>query len=251
MWQSETWHKTWSFSIFRYHRGTGACKSLDNRSQNWLWENKERACANAASQAIPSMKIFEGKYLNHKWTFGEVPGTIYGMSEKGWTDQKLFMFWLKHFLTQAVPARPYLLLLDGHSSHFELSSIQLAEKEGIIILCLPPHTMHESQPLDCGVFGPLKKQWTQVCHDFQQANKGAVISKYSFSRLFSQAWLQAFSAHNIVASFYKCGVYPFNRNVIEILDDDTANESGIDLNCSNDNGTPVSEDFHPADVNLT
>ena len=197
------------------------------------------------------MIIFEGKYLNHEWTIGEVPGTIYGISEKGWTDQELFMFWLKHFLTHAVPARPYPLLLDGHSSHFELSSIQLAEKEGIIILCLPPHTTHESQSLDCGVFGPLKKQWTQVCHDFQQANKGAVISKYSFSRLFSQAWLQAFSAHNIVAGFHKCGVYPFNRNVIEILDDDTANESGIDLNCSNDNGTPVSEDFHPADVNLT
>ena len=40
-WQSETWHKTWSFSIFRFYRGTGACGSLDNCSQDWLWENKE------------------------------------------------------------------------------------------------------------------------------------------------------------------------------------------------------------------
>ena len=55
------------------------------------------ACANAAGQAIPPMIIFEGKYLNHEWTIGEVPGTIYGMSEKGWTDQELFMLWLKHF----------------------------------------------------------------------------------------------------------------------------------------------------------
>ena len=140
------------------------------------------------------------------------------------------------------------MLLDGHSSHFELSSIQLAEKEGVIILCLPPHTTHESQPLDCGVFGPLKKQWTQVCHDFQQANKGAVISKYVFSRLFSQAWLKALSSH-IIAGFSKCGVYRFNRNAIEILDDDTANESGIDLNCSHDDHTPMLEDFDPSDVN--
>ena len=114
------------------------------------------ACANAAGQAIPPMVIFEGKYLNHEWTIGEVPGTIYVISDKGWTDQELFMFWLKHFLNNAVPARPLLLLLDGHSSHFELSSIQLAKKEGVIILCLPPNTTHESQPLDCGVFGPLK-----------------------------------------------------------------------------------------------
>jgi len=201
------------------------------------------ACANAAGQAIPPMIIFEGKYLNHEWTIGEVPGTKYGMSEKGWTDQELFMYWLKHFLDHAVPARPLLLLLDGHSSHFELSSIQLAEEEGVIILCLPPHTTHESQPLDCGVFGPLKKQWTQVCHDFQQENKGAVISKYSFSSLFSKAWLQALSVCNIVAGFRKCGVYPFNRNAIEIIDNDPTDDSGIDLNHSCDD-TPESEPPH-------
>ena len=57
-------------------------------------------CANAADQAIPPMIIFEGKYLNHEWT----TGTIYGMSNKGWTDQELFMFWLKLFLSHAVPA---------------------------------------------------------------------------------------------------------------------------------------------------
>ena len=61
------------------------------------------------------------------------------------------------FLSHVVPAQPLLLLLDGHSSHFELSSIQSAKKEGIIILCLLPHTTHESQSLDCGAFGPLKK----------------------------------------------------------------------------------------------
>ena len=170
------------------------------------------------------------------------------MSDEGWTDEELFMFWLKHFLNNAVPARPLLLLLDGHSSHFKLSSIQLAEKEGVIILCLPPHTTHESQPLDCGVFGPLKKQWTQVCHDFQQANKGAVISKYVFSRLFSQDWLKVLSSHNIIGGFSKCGIYPFNRNAIEILDNDTADESEIDLSCSHDDRTPMLEDFDPSDV---
>ena len=50
-----------------------------------------------AGQAIPPEVIFEGKYLNHKWTIGQVPGTIYEMSKKGWTDQELLVFWLKHF----------------------------------------------------------------------------------------------------------------------------------------------------------
>ena len=33
-------------------------------------------CANAVGQSISPMVTFEGKYLNHQWTVGEVPGTF-------------------------------------------------------------------------------------------------------------------------------------------------------------------------------
>ncbi len=174
-------------------------------------------CANALGQTVPPMVIFEGKYLNYQWTDGEVPGTYYGMSGKGWTDQELFKHWLKdHFLKYAVPSRPLLLLLDGHSSHYDPVSVELAKEEDVIIFCLPPHTTQDSQPLDCTVFGPLKRHWSDVCHNFQQRNPGVVVSKLNFSSLFSQAWLKALTPANIVAGFRKCGVYPFNRNVIPL-----------------------------------
>lgn len=41
------------------------------------------------------MVIFERKYLNLQCTSGEVPGTHYGMSNKGWTDQELFVIGYK------------------------------------------------------------------------------------------------------------------------------------------------------------
>ena len=176
-------------------------------------------CGNAAGQSIPPMVIFEGKYLNHEWTVGEIPGTLYGMSGKGWTDQELFLHWLRHFLKYANPGRPLLLLLDGHSSHFELVSIELAKEQNVIIFCLPPHTTHRSQPLDSCVFGPLKKAWTEVCHTYQQDNPGAVITKYSFTPLFAKAWSQSFTPNNLISGFKKCGIHPFNHETIEILDD--------------------------------
>ena len=72
------------------------------------------ACGNAVGQAIPSMVIIEGKNFNHDWTLGEVPGTFYGMSNKGWTDQELFKHWLKdHFLKYSVGARPLLIYSMG------------------------------------------------------------------------------------------------------------------------------------------
>ena len=77
------------------------------------------ACGNAAGCTIPPMVIFEGKRLNPEWTKGEVPDTLYGMSDKGWTDMELFSYWISDlFIAHIPPARPIILLLDGHSSHY-------------------------------------------------------------------------------------------------------------------------------------
>ena len=95
-------------------------------------------------------------------------------------------------------ACPLLLLLDGHSTHFQPQLIRMARQKGVIILCLPPHTTHEVQPLDCGVFSPLKMQWRLVCHQFLQSNPGKVITKFNFNSLFSKAWLNAVTLGNVI-----------------------------------------------------
>jgi len=41
-----------------------------------------------------------------------------------------------------------LLLLDGHNSHYQPQLIEYTREFGVIMFCLPPHTIHESQPLD-------------------------------------------------------------------------------------------------------
>ena len=169
-------------------------------------------CANALGQATLPMVIFDGKYLNYQWTIGELPGTYYGMSGKGWTDRELFSHWLKdQFLKYAVKTQPLLLILDGHSSHYEPQSVEFAREEGVIIFCLPPHTTHETQPLDYTVFGPLKRHWSDVCHDFQQENPGKVVSKLNFMPLFAKAWLLALTPANIIAGFKKCGIFSFQQ----------------------------------------
>ena len=162
------------------------------------------------------MVIFEGKYLNHEWTVGEISGTLYGMSGKGWTDQELFLYWPRHFLKYANPERSLLLLLDGHSPHF---SIELAEEQNVINFCLPLLTTYRSQSLDSGVFGPLKKPWTEVCNSYKQDNPKAAITKYSFTPLFAKAWSQSFIPNNLIYGFKKCRIHPFNSEAIEILDD--------------------------------
>ena len=119
------------------------------------------ACGNAAGNMIPPMIISAGQRFNTDWTEGEVPGTMYAMSNKGWTDQELFGHWMKKLFIPSIPvARPVLLLLDGHSSHYEPSTIRMAAAEGIIVMALPPHLTHHLQPLDLSLFGPLKTYWS-------------------------------------------------------------------------------------------
>ena len=223
-------------------------KKVRNRTSGRKGQITVVACGNAAGQVIPPMVIFEAKKLNHAWTANEIPGTRYGLSDKGWITTVLFEGWLtEHFLDYAVPQRPLFLLLDGHSTHYQPEVIRLAREKKIIILCLPPHTTHETQPLDCDVFSPLKSHWSAVCHDFTRLNPGKVITKFNFNRLFSQAWLKAVVPANIMAGFKTCGVYPFNRSAIKVpfcdTEVDTSTISNKDANdiCHSSDGMQTSQ----------
>ena len=177
-------------------------------------------CANASGQVIPPMIIYDAARLNPAWTKDEVPGMKYGLSSNGWINTDLFEAWfVEHFLENAVSARPLFLLLDGHSTHYQPQVLRLAHEHQCTILCLPPHTTHEAQPLDVGVFAPLKVEWTKVCHEFYQKNPGSAVTKFNFSRLFSQAWCRAVTPVNVMAGFRRAGVYPFNPNAITLTED--------------------------------
>ena len=98
-----------------------------------------------------------------------MPGTTYGLSSKGWIDTELFYEWFKQFLNFAVPARPLLLLLDGHSSHYKPEVLRFAKESDVIVMTLSPHTSHALQPLDVAVHRSLKQHWADACHHFMQA----------------------------------------------------------------------------------
>ena len=87
------------------------------------------ACGSATGQVIPPTVIFEVKGVNHAWTSGGLPGMTYGYSDSGWITTNLFESWLSgHFLKHAVCERPLLLLLDGHSTHYQPEVVQNAKK---------------------------------------------------------------------------------------------------------------------------
>ena len=172
-------------------------------------------CCSAGGNALPPMVIFDRKTLKPILSFGEFPGTHYGLSKKGWIDSELFDLWFNNlFLPHAPPVRPLLLIMDGHSTHYQPSVIRKAAEEHVILFCLPPHTTHLTQPLDKGCFGPLKMAWRQQCKDYLTRNPGKVVTRYEFSRLFRKAWERAMTMTNIISGFRCTGICPFDRSAI-------------------------------------
>ena len=118
--------------------------------------------------------------------------------------------------------------MDGYSSYYQPEVIRLAKENEVEMFLFPPHTTADSQPLDVGVFGPLKVHWRNVCHEWVEENPDKVITKFKFSSLFHRAWVQAMRPANVMAGFKKAGVFPFNRHAIPVVDcrDDDATEQG-------------------------
>ena len=85
------------------------------------------SCVNVTGVALPPFVIFKRKTMNQELANGEVPGTLYGVSENGWMTQQLFKEWLhRHFLAFLPNIRPVLLLMDGHSTHYCPETIRMA-----------------------------------------------------------------------------------------------------------------------------
>ena len=128
-----------------------------------------------------------------------------------------FNSWFDHFLQHAVPGRPLLLLLYGHNStHYSPHIITKAIEKDVIVLCLPPHSSQDTQPLDVGVYGPLKQHWSRECHVWMASNPHKLIGKVHFNAVFSKVWLKAVTSSNVVAVFMKEGIHPFNDKAIAI-----------------------------------
>ena len=117
-------------------------------------------CGSASGQRLAPFILYKGKNVYRRWTVGGPAGAVYGVSDSGWMEAGNFLSWFEKMFTPAVKplldSGPVILFVDGHHSHMGVDLIMKAREAGIHILCLPPHTTHILQPLDVGVFGPVK-----------------------------------------------------------------------------------------------
>ena len=191
------------------------------RKKVWAITSAERgkthtivSCVSASGHSLPPMMIYPRVRLPNDLKKGAVPGTLFACSENGWINCDLYLQWFKFFIESLSPARPVLLIEDGHGSHITLEVIKLAQENDIHILCLPSHTSHLLQPLDVGVFHSFKHFFNKACSDLLVSRPGSVVTTQDLASLVASAWVKALIPLNIMSGFRKCGIYPLNPGVI-------------------------------------
>ncbi|GFY08289.1 SET and MYND domain-containing protein 5 [Trichonephila clavipes] len=109
---------------------------------------------NAVGNSVLPMMLFPRVNFKNHMLKGAPPGTVGTAHISGWSNAKIFVEFLRHFISHVKCSvnQPVLLLLNNHESHVSIEAITLAKNHGIVMLTFPPHTSHKLQPLDRSVW---------------------------------------------------------------------------------------------------
>jgi hypothetical protein len=170
-------------------------------------------CIDAAGGALSPMVIFKAKNTNSSWIPPNTPPNWrFSTSNSGWTSDSHGFEWLRTVFEpesrQKSGNKPRLLIADGHSSHITGNMISLFIDNNIDLLILPPHCSHMLQPLDVGVFGPMKKYHGYETDKLVRAGITRFL-RAEWVTLYQTIRTKALSADNIYSAWRGAGLVPF------------------------------------------
>jgi len=146
----------------------------------------------------------------------------------GWINKSTFDSWCKWFVSKTNSIRNKLkleenaiLILDGHNSRENPDAIKYLKENKVTLVILPSNSTHVLQPLDVSIFSPFKNYLTKnknrYLKDIKIENNNDYtetdINRYKLMLLVLDSFQQSCTKLNIINSFQKCGIFPWNKDV--------------------------------------
>ena len=182
--------------------------------QEWITSIE---CIGASGVTLPPLVIFKAKNTNSSWLPTETPSNwLHATSNSGWTSDFLTLEWLDHCFipnTRRNDGKRILLLIDRHSSHLTSKFIAKCMNASIDLTNMPPHTSHRLQPLDIGIFGPLKRNLIKHL-EYRLRYDSRRLQRVEWIEAFIKARRDSFRLSSIESSFQSAGIYPFDPLVV-------------------------------------
>ncbi|CAF3932505.1 unnamed protein product [Rotaria magnacalcarata] len=207
-------------------------------------------CTSASGDVLPPLVVYAAKAVNTLWCAGGVPGTTYKCSESGWISEEIFTDWFKNlFLEQTKNIeRPLLLVMDNHPAHINIDVIELAIKNQVILLCLPPHCTHALQPLDVVTLSSAKTVWKKIVSKYFCKTNQKTIRKIDMPSLFKRLMDEAFTKRQCVSGFARCGLWPFDGEVMKEKVAKQCDRSSLSVSLSTNSNETLSNNFSSTTV---
>ena len=103
--------------------------------------------------------------------------------------------------------------MDNYGSHLTYEFLQYAEFHNIVIFTLPPHSTHVTQPLNVGIFQPMKHYHSKVIDETIRL-ESTIFNKQDFLASFTSLRAKAFTESNIRSAFKHTGLVPYSPKVV-------------------------------------
>lgn len=160
-----------------------------------------------------------------------------GKSESGWMTGESFFEYVSNIfhpwlIKNNIPL-PVIFYVDGHKSHLTMHLSDFCSDNGIILISLFPNATHMLQPMDVGVFHPLKNGWKNAVARFRVENNKQKIRKENFAPLLATTIKEVVNVKILQNAFRTCGLFPFNENAIDyskLVSTDVSQTEEVDNN---------------------
>ena len=178
-------------------------------------------CICADGSAIPPLIIYKGESVQRAWVpppnTGDTGNWAWTSNSKGWTCDNIGQQWVELVFEPATRAKANgqkrVLVCDGNGSHITAKFVRFCLDHEIVILVMPPHSSHLCQPLDVGVFSPLKQYMAAELDKIIRYGIPSV-KKFEWADAYRHARQKAMSVENILGAWGGAGLIPFNRRKV-------------------------------------
>jgi len=172
----------------------------------------------AAGEALAPMLIFKAKHTNTSWIPTDAPDDWrFTTSNSGLMSDSHALEWVQGTFepqTRPFESQRWLLIMDGHGSHITAKCISFCVDNAVDLLILPPHCSHVLQPLDVGVFSPLKRALADETDAMSRLDSGR-LKLVEWTEMYIRARQRAMTRTNLKSGWRATGLGPLSP--IEVL----------------------------------
>lgn len=168
-------------------------------------------CICADGEKLPPLVVFLGKCVTceDKMDCNEA-------LDKNCAERSLFCYWFENIFIPMLPRseKSTILFFEGQSLQINMRLLQLAKRNCVFFVKLPPQLANHFQPLDLKCSSALKSTYHKHLQIWNLKNLHNIedIQREKFGNVIGTTWKKSAKKNVITKGFERTGLFPLNKS---------------------------------------